>query len=343
MHAARATGGAGTPSDARRSGAVATNETGGGVAKSALRTKRDRSPSSSGVGPLKVARREAVDRPAAAAAAAPAPAAAPAAAPGPVAGPAAVAGAVAGAVTAADSGSDRARGSGSVPASADASAAVAPAGIAADAGFAAACGIATGIAADAAADAAAAAAAAATAGWSGGGADPGTGNFHFTDEHLAPLPVLLPRELVIATTEHCFRNVGLMLTDHPITAGATSALFTGDEDAQRIVARWMAGARNTPAGCLRATLRHLGFNGQADPPAGVVRLIQRHAHAYVQRCGSALLEQQFESAFATLRGSLSNTAISQWHAAGGELLVECQMVTPLVREPFLQAFGTLYW
>ena len=120
-------------------------------------------------------------------------------------------------------------------------------------------------------------------------------------------------------------------------------MFDGDVDARRIVAQWMAGACNTPAGCLRATLLHLGFSERADPPAEVLDAIQQHARKYVRLRGSALLEEQFDSAFATLRGSLSNKAINRWHAAGGELLVECQMVTPLVREPFEQAFGVLYW
>ena len=150
-------------------------------------------------------------------------------------------------------------------------------------------------------------------------------------------------ERVIAATKRHFRGVGVVPVNHPVLPRATSRLFNGDEEAQRIVARWMGGAHTTPAGCLRATLLALGYTGSADPPAEVVYLILRHAHAYVRHRGSALLELQFDSAFGTLRGSLSNGAISDWHAAGGELLAECQMVTPLVRQPFQQAFGKLYW
>ena len=192
-------------------------------------------------------------------------------------------------------------------------------------------------------DTAAAAAATTTAAVSSGaGADAGPGNFSVI-EWCPPLSLWGWTQDIIATTAAVFCRVGVMPTRHPTTPGATSKLFDGDVDARRIVARWMAGARNTPAGCLRATLLRLGFSERADPPAEVLDAIQQHARKYVRLRGSALLEEQFDSAFATLRGSLSNKAINRWHAAGGELLVECQMVTPLVREPFEQAFGVLYW
>ena len=192
---------------------------------------------------------------------------------------------------------------------------------------------------DSGSDTAAAATAAVS---SGAGADAGAGNFSVI-EWCPPLSLRGCTQHIIATTAAVFCRVGVMPTRHPTTPGATSNLFDGDVDARRIVARWMAGARNTPAGCLRATLLRLGFSERADPPAEVLDAIQQHARKYVRLRGSALLEEQFNSAFATLRGSLSNKAINRWHAAGGELLVECQMVTPLVREPFEQAFGVLYW
>jgi len=91
-------------------------------------------------------------------------------------------------------------------------------------------------------------AAAAVVGSSGAGADAGAGNFSRIESRLPPPSVGDRRPRIITTTEAFFRHVGVMPTEHPTTLEATSKLFDGDVDARQIVARWMAGACNTPAG-----------------------------------------------------------------------------------------------
>ena len=124
----------------------------------------------------------------------------------------------------------------------------------------------------------------------------------------------------------------------PVQGSASPRTLLADGHAKETMGRWLAGASHTVVGAFRlAILEKISQDGEFHP-----RYVQDlAAYARAKKYNwTAAQWKQLETTVSSAR-HLTKERIDLWDAHTGELSVECQQVTPLVRDPLVDVFGKI--